>query len=439
MKRQRRWRDRIYAGPRDIAWMAWRQQGYQSPTVLAVLWGYALVVRHLSLSGRVLLLCSGLVLPYAMTTLLMPIHLLAFAIFALFTVDFMAGWLVRPRVSLERICPERFAVGAAVGVVYRVENVGRRPVWNLRLDSLPLPRGLSFVTPPPILSNLDPGEVRQVHAQLISSARGEFILPALRAVSTFPFNLWWWGCTQTQRRNVIVYPPFQELDQLRMTGGRQYQPGGISLSSKVGDSIEFLGCREFREGDSLRHLHMRSWARTGSPVVKEFGEEYLCRTSLILDTGRRRNPFKRLMQPEDPVFEAAVTMTVAVADWLERQDYVVDFLAVGQTLYRFQTGRSLDCFDRLLDILSCLKPTPPQNFRELSDPVLQEAPRMTSALVVLLGWDAVRQRLVEELLSFGVQVRVLLIAEKADGMAEPPESVEVLTANDIHAGNCLVL
>jgi hypothetical protein len=64
---------------------------------------------------------------------------------------------------------------------------------------------------------------------------------------------------------------------------------------------------------------------------------------------------------------------------------------------------------------------------------------MTSALVVLLGWDAVRQRLVEELLSFGVQVRVLLIAEKADGMPGLPESVDVLTAGDIHNGNCLVL
>lgn len=56
------------------------------------------------------------------------------------------------------------------------------------------------------------------------------------------------------------------------------------LSSSTGDAIEFVGTRDYREGDPPRNIHWRSWARRGAPVVKEYQEEYFCRIALILDT-----------------------------------------------------------------------------------------------------------------------------------------------------------
>ena len=44
------------------------------------------------------------------------------------------------------------------------------------------------------------------------------------------------------------------------------------------------------EGDPLRKIHWRSWARRGKPVVKEYQEEYFSRIALVLDTFLPRRP-----------------------------------------------------------------------------------------------------------------------------------------------------
>jgi uncharacterized protein (DUF58 family) len=54
----------------------------------------------------------------------------------------------------------------------------------------------------------------------------------------------------------------------------KYQQGGVALASNVGQSDEFVALRDYRQGDPLRHIHWRSWARAGKPVVKEFEDEF---------------------------------------------------------------------------------------------------------------------------------------------------------------------
>ena len=51
---------------------------------------------------------------------------------------------------------------------------------------------------------------------------------------------------------LLVYPRFYTLERFAVPAGRRYQPGGIPLSSNTGDAIEFVGTREYREGDDRR-------------------------------------------------------------------------------------------------------------------------------------------------------------------------------------------
>src|SRR5438874_2262007 len=62
---------------------------------------------------------------------------------------------------------------------------------------------------------------------------------------------------------LLVYPRFYTLEEFSAPAGRRYQPGGIPLSSSTGDAIEFVGTREYREGDPVKNIHWRSWARRG--------------------------------------------------------------------------------------------------------------------------------------------------------------------------------
>ena len=51
--------------------------------------------------------------------------------------------------------------------------------------------------------------------------------------------------------------------------------------------MDFVGVREYREGDSLRDLHHKAFARYGRPFTKEFETERGAGAILVLDTAAR--------------------------------------------------------------------------------------------------------------------------------------------------------
>ena len=70
--------------------------------------------------------------------------------------------------------------------------------------------------------------------------------------------------TYPSKQSVLILPKRYELPPIQLGGASQYQPGGISLASSVGESEEFLSVREYRRGDPLRHIHWKSTSRTGT-------------------------------------------------------------------------------------------------------------------------------------------------------------------------------
>jgi len=439
VKRLKYWRDRFYAGPHLLGIKPPRRNGYQSPTVTAAYWGYAVVVSHFTVAGRIIFLCSALIMMYAMLSLQMPIHLLGFGILTLFMLDVVIGLLTAPRLELERSVPERLGAGTERAVRYVVRNCSKRPVWDLCLDTLPFPRGLKLRHGRAFIECLAPGEQRHVSATLTGQRRGRYTLPVVRADSPFPFNLWRWGVYGAGTQRVVVYPEFTPLARLDLETGVRYQSGGIALSSNIGESMDFLGCREFHAGDDPRRLHWRSWARTTYPVVKEFREEYLCRTALIIDTYRPPPGWFHLnwAHPPDATFEAAVSLAAAIADFLANADYIVDLFAAGPEVYRFRGGRSLGYLENILDILACLQPHRGEPFSEFSGELIDELARTSSAVFVLLTWNETRRRFLEQATVAGVKVRAVLIADSDERPPDMPASVGVLRASDIRDGRCI--
>ena len=67
-------------------------------------------------------------------------------------------------------------------------------------------------------------------------------------------------------QKVLILPRRYHLPELSFGGTTQYQPGGVSLGSSVGESEEFMSVREYRRGDPLRHIHWKSTGKTGKHV-----------------------------------------------------------------------------------------------------------------------------------------------------------------------------
>ncbi|MBN2449841.1 MAG: DUF58 domain-containing protein [Lentisphaeria bacterium] len=437
MKRLRRLKNAFYAGPRFLGVQPWRRGRYQSPTLTAGLWLYALAVRHLTMAGGLVFLCCGLVTLYALFTLRMPIYILAFSLLALLLTNLVGAWVFRPRVEVERSLPARLGVGWDQPVTYLLRKRGRRPAWDLILDPMPLPRFLSFPAGRAAVPALAAGESLRLTAFLRARRRGRYVLPQTMVSSAFPFHLWRQTCAGRGDRTVIVYPAFTPLEELALPTGLRYQSGGIALSSKVGNSMEFQGTREFRDGDDPRRIHWRSWARTSFPVVKEFCEEYLCRTALIVDTHALRPYFWEVwMQLEDPVFEAALSLAAAVADRLFHRDTIIDLFAAGPEVYRFQGGRSLGFLENILDILACLGPHYGEPFAAFRDDLIEEVARISSAVVVLTAWNDVRRELLEQLQMAGVGARAVLVTGRPKPPDDLPSFVTLVRAKDVLEGRC---
>jgi len=438
----RRLRKRFYAGPPDLGIRPFRYKNYQSPTATALLWGYAFACRHLSMGARMIVICCGVLFPYAMLNIYMPIHYLAFGIAGLFVADFFLGLALSSRIKVQREIPQRLGVGVRGRVRYTVRNVSRRPALNVAVDVLPYPKSVHLRPGRPRIGALGPRATASFDIEIEASRRGEFMLPAVRAVTGFPFFLWQWGRTTGYPQRLLVYPRFTPLRRIDLPMGLQYQPGGVSLSSKVGEGMEFLGCREFRDGDNPRHIHWRSWARVGFPVVKEFREEYLCRAAVILDTAVPHvfGAFFPPLPGDARVFEAAVSLTAAAGEYLSRTESVIDFFAAAPELYRLQMGRSLGWFENLLDILASVKPHPAEPFQDLIPVLVREVRTFSSALVFLTAWNDVRRALLEELAAENIHTRAVLVVPDErrvpDGV---PPHVTVVTASDIEDGRCIEL
>ncbi len=415
------------------------QAKYRSWTVMGVMWIYGLAVKFFTVPGRMLIIVAAPIGGYTLMAMGTPIFVLAFVIFAVFILDFIGGWVFRPRVKIERFVPMRTRAGSPVKINYLLRNLRKFPLWNLTLDgNLP---GKWFVGRKRAgVDCLEPKSEVRLETELKLIRRGKYPLLTPIADSSYPFGIFKWTCQNKFSQELLVYPQFEPLNFLELPTGQRYQRYGNSMVSKVGESMEFHGCREFRVGDDPRHIHWISTARTGELIVREFQEEYLTRIAVIVDTHVKTPSFFDqflLRRPVRQEFESVLSLTAALADFLARGDFVIDIFAAGpKQVYHFQSGRSLGFLDQLLDILAGLNPNYDEPINQMSPGIMEEISGIGCALVLLLDWNKEREELIHKLRAHGVNVKIIIIGKKPDNA---PDDAEVLSPEDIASGNVKTL
>ncbi len=204
-------------------------------------------------------------------------------------------------------------------------------------------------------------------------------------------------------QSLLILPRRYPLPPLALPGTTKYQAGGVAFASNVGLSEEFIALRDYRPGDPLRHIHWRSWAKAGKPIVKEFEDEFFTRHALILDTF--------IEDPRSEIFEEAVSVAASFACTVLTQESLLDLLFVGPEAYCFTAGRGLAYTDQMLEILASVRACVDRPFRTIETLVLNHASAVSGCICVFLSWDDARRNLVEKLKFLGVPLLVLVITE----------------------------
>jgi uncharacterized protein (DUF58 family) len=234
-------------------------------------------------------------------------------------------------------------------------------------------------------------------------------------------------------QTTLVLPRRYLLPPVALPGMMKYQAGGVALASNVGQSDEFVSLRDYRHGDPLRHIHWRSWAKAGKPVVREFEDEFFVRHALVLDTFTDH--------PYSEVFEEAVSVAASFACSIRTQESLLDLLFVGPESYCFTAGRGLARSEQMLEVLASVQSCLDRSFADLEELVINHVRAVSGCICIMLAWDQERRDFVERLKRLGVPLLVLLIRAHGESkevdpgpMREEPERFHVLEVGKIEKG-----
>jgi uncharacterized protein (DUF58 family) len=257
-----------------------------------------------------------------------------------------------------------------------------------------------------------PGQETEVRVELTPLRRGVLHFNGVTLARPDPLGVLRALATVPLPQTALILPRRYPLPPIALPGTLKYQEGGVALAARVGQSEEFVALRDYRHGDPMRHIHWRSWARVGKPVVKEFEDEFFVRHALVLDTFTDHQPGE--------VFEEAVSVAASFVCTIQTQESLLDLLFVGPQSYCFTAGRGLAHAEQMLEILASVRACGDQRFRALQDLVLNHVRALSGCICVFVAWDDDRRKFVEMLRALRVPVLALVIVEPGRRQALDP-------------------
>jgi uncharacterized protein (DUF58 family) len=218
-------------------------------------------------------------------------------------------WMVRG-IEVVRSAPAEATQSRPVRVRLDVENRGRGMRYFLELEDEHLATARLFVP------SIAPRERVTLDGSRIAARRGPRTASAVVLTSAAPF-----GVGRVRRRlqvesTTTVLPAWVRLPGPPVAAPAPSTEHAVASRPRRGTGPEYLGIREWRPGDNMRHVHWASTARTGAVMVREFEEEQRPRLVIVIDTladvGEEHTPLDRCCAVAASVALAALRQQTSV-------------------------------------------------------------------------------------------------------------------------------
>lgn len=184
-----------------------------------------------------------------------------------------------PAVEVTRVLAAEAPVpGDQVEVELTIENVGDRPLPDLRVIDTP-PEALPVVDgAPSMATSLPPGGSASLR-YVLRAMRGTFTFEGTRLVSRDLGN--------GKERSIGVDVPTRltgstSLDEPALREQATQRIGAVK-TDQAGSGVEFYGTREYRPGDPLSRVDWNQLAKTGELTTVDFREQRAPTVSIVLD------------------------------------------------------------------------------------------------------------------------------------------------------------
>ncbi len=146
--------------------------------------------------------------------------------------------------------------------------------------------------------------------RLTAERRGAYEFGPVRLSSGDIFGFQTRVREQADQQTLLVYPRLVPVEQLRI---RVARPSGEMLSNRriVEDPMRLAGVREYRPGDSVRHIHWKSTARQGQLQTKVFEPGASQHLVLCLNGQTLEQAYAGIVSG---YFETVITVAAALAN-----------------------------------------------------------------------------------------------------------------------------
>ncbi|MFK7910372.1 MAG: DUF58 domain-containing protein [Akkermansiaceae bacterium] len=280
------------------------------------------------------------------------------------------------------------------------------------------------------LPRINAGEKKIAEVTITPKKRGVIFLKDMRICLPDPFGIFQ-RCRKAENEpgKLIVLPHRYRLPALDLPGSARFQLGGEAASNTVGQSGDFTSVRDYRPGDPQRHIHWKSWARTGKPIVKEYEDVFFPRYGLVLDT------FAPLQDAD--LFEEAVSVSASFASSIDTRETLLDLMFIRDEAFVFSAGRGEERVDKMLEILAGVSCEPTSDFSALQSLILRYQDELTACICIFTGWCEQRRETVQKLKRAGMELKIISICRDLDQVealhksSPPPVPIQWLRSGHI--------
>ena len=386
--------------------------------------------------------------------LLLPLHNQAsiwqLRAILLVTPVISAIWLIfrRGKVSVTRDTPKLATVGQPISYQVTIRNESSTPLRGATVTETPVDnrpslhafcytrepyeetrnifdRVLSFyrwlwleeqltlfeATPTAPIPELKPNDQHTAQISLTPIKRGVIELSDIRLCLQDPL-----GLLQKCRPNpssfdtITILPRRYSIPPMTLGGNAQLQSGGNTVANTQGQSGDFTSIREYKPGDPIKHIHWKSWARTGKPIVKEYENLTLPRYALALDTfGTTYQSDQATQLDQFHSFEDAVSIAASFAASIQTQQSALDTLFIGQQAHRFASSQDEATSAQALEILARASLSDENHSDDLEALIIKQHKDLSLCIIIFTGWCEQRRQTVIRLHQAGIKLHIIAL------------------------------
>jgi hypothetical protein len=190
---------------------------------------------------------------------------------------------------------------------------------------------------------------------------------------------------------LLILPKRYLIKAPNLDSQKVNQNDNTEILSITGKGDEFFALRDYRNGDSIKDIHWKSWAKKGKPIVKEYQQRNYLKTAIILDSD----------SDNSDVFETAISIAASYIAPLNNKDSDIDNVIIGNYFLKIKNNQ-----DNILTYLAKLEIKPDGlNLNQIKS----ELDKITGAIIIINNLKNEKIAILNYLKKMNVNIFIVLI------------------------------